>query len=232
MKARDAMLPFVVFVTINFSILLAWTIVAPRSWSRVEVTSYDKFGRAVESYGTCIDRKGSSAVAQTAFMVTLGVINFLAVVLANYQCYKSRNVPSDFNESYHITLSMLSILEGFLLGIPILFLTVGKPTAKYVIFSVLIFLLCMAILVPSFGTKFLAKKKSSRLRTSEWRRAWRDYDQASSRHITGFTGSSSSHGFGQRPSLSAQQSSVAAIRARVAEKQLLESTSMGNFVKN
>lgn len=229
MKAKDVMLPFAILFIANFTVLLAWTLVAPLRWTRVVVPNYDEFGRSIESYGTCFASNESSS-ARNAFLVVLGVFNFVAVVLANYQCFLSRTVPSDFNESYHITLSMLSILEGFLLGIPLLFLCARKPTAQYVVSSILIFLLCMAILVPTFGSKIFVKQKHAKLRTSEWGRAWRNYDETSPRRRSAIgssrTGASSSRDFTRRSSQAGSlvhQSSVAAIRARVAEKARQES---------
>lgn len=134
---------------------------------------------------------------------------------------------------------MMSILEGFLLGVPIIFLTTGKPTAQYVTFSVLVFLLCMGILLPSIGSKMFVKHKNFRLRTSEWKRAWRDHDEVVTKRRVSVTasvgssskrrlsvasgGSSSTRDFARRPSMRASalqhQSSVAEIRARVMEKQ-------------
>ncbi len=181
-RVKDVMLPFVILFVANFIVLLTWTLVSPLQWTRVKVDNFDRFGRVVETYGTCFGPSKSSS--RTAFLVTLGVFNFIAVALANYECYQSRHAPSDFNESYYISLSMLSILESFLLGIPILFLTIGKPTAQYVVSSVIIFLLCMSILITTFGSKLFVKKESSRLRTSEWRRAWRNYDETASRRRT------------------------------------------------
>lgn len=227
-KARDVILPFVILFVANFAILLAWTIVAPLRWNRVLVASYDQFGRSIESYGTCFATSESSTTievsSRNAFLVALGVFNFVAVILANYQCYLSRQSPSDFNESYYIGLSMLSILEGFLLGVPILFLTIGKPTAQYVVSSILIFLLCMGILVPIFGSKMFVKKKHAKLRTSEWKRAWRNYDESTTRLRTtaaDMSGRNSSSrafhcGGSSSSALLQHQSSVAAIRARVA----------------
>jgi len=234
-RVKDVMLPFVILFVSNFIVLLTWTLVSPLQWTRVNVDNFDRFGRVVETYGTCFGPSKSSS--RTAFLVTLGVFNFAAVALANYECYQSRHAPSDFNESYYISLSMLSILESFLLGIPILFLTIGKPTSQFVVSSVIIFLLCMSILVTTFGSKLFVKKKSSRLRTSEWRRAWRNYDETACRRwtIIGSAGTSSSRDFTRkRRSISGSNmhlSSVAAIRARVAEQARQEAALVSGSVQ-
>jgi hypothetical protein len=102
-----------------------------------------------------------------------------------------------------------------------------------VLSSILIFLLCMAILLPTFCSKIFVKQKNRGLRTSQWRRAWRNYDESSSkrRSVVGSTEASSSRDFIRRtttPASQAHQSSVAAIRARVAEKTLQESTTVSS----
>lgn len=84
-KAKDVILPFAVLITVNFVVLLVWTLVAPLRWSRVKVAKFDEFERSIESYGTCFSTGESSTLARNVFLVTLGVINFCAVVLANYQ---------------------------------------------------------------------------------------------------------------------------------------------------
>lgn len=226
------MLPFVILFVANFGVLLSWTLVAPLRWTRVEVANFDQFGRSVESYGTCFSPSGSSSrqvSSRNAFLVALAVFNFVAVVLANYQCYLSRHSPSDFNESYYIGLSMLSILEGYLLGIPILVLTIGKPTAQYVVSSILIFLLCMAIAVPTFVGKLFAKQRSPELRIHEWKRAWRNYDESTSTRRFGHNSSGGSSSRGGSAGDSAQLSSVAAIRARAAASAQGGSSSSRDF---
>jgi len=206
------LLPFVVLFMANFVVLLVWTLVAPLRWTRVEVANFDHFGRSVESYGTCFspDQNGSSreVSSRNIFLIVLGLFNFLAVAFANYQCYLARQVPSDFNESYYIGLSMLSILEGFLIGIPILFLTIGKPIAGFVVGSVLIAFLCMAILLPTFAPKTL-RNRHSMLQRSEWNKTWRHFDKTLSRGR-----STREH----RPAATSHHDSVAEIRERVAKR--------------
>lgn len=226
-KAKDVMLPFVILFIANFAVLLAWTLVEPLRWQRVEVANYDQFGRSVESYGTCFapDQSGHflevSSRKSNSFVVALGVFNFVAVIFANYQCYLSRQVPSDFNESYYIALSMLSILEGFLIGTPILFLVIGKPSSGFVVASVLIAFLCMAILVPMFGSKVFTKRRS-RLNRSEWNQTWRNFDLPAA-DSAGRSRRDSSY---RSTTAVSHRDSVAAIRERVARRASLAQSAL------
>jgi hypothetical protein len=174
-------------------------------------------------------------------MITLAVFNFLAVVFANYESYLSRHLPSDFNETFYITLSMASILEGFLIGAPILFLARDNPTSFFVVSSMLIAFLCLAILLPMFVPKLVIRY--SKLNQSEWRNALRNYSRrpSSSFHGDGYQHTSSGEvtddiqrlsssaemtkRVGQRASLQSHQvptGSVAEIRARAAQKAKVE----------
>lgn len=244
-KAQHIMLPFALFFIGNFAVLLSWTLSAPLQWTRVEVANFDSFGRSVESYGTCFAAKyeGNRASARNACMISLAVFNFLAVVFANYESYLSRHLPSDFNETFYITLSMASILEGFLIGAPILFLAGDNPTSFFVVSSMLTAFLCLAILLPMFVPKLVIRY--AKLNQSEWRNALRSYSKMSSRlrsqsssfHGDGYQHTSSGEvadgiqhlsssaempeRVGQRGSLQSPQvptGTVAEIRARAAQK--------------
>ena len=114
--------------------------------------------------------------ARNGFLITLGVFNFAAVLLANYESYRTRKIPSDFNESFYLTLSMFCILESFLLGVPILFLGYRSPTVFFVVASLLVSVMCLAILLPLFVPKLLMRRQKSTLHKNEWHAAWSSYD--------------------------------------------------------
>jgi len=228
-KAKDVMLPFGFLFLVNFLVLLSWTCVAPLRWTRVELASFDQFGRSVQSYGTCFPPRASLSSyeisSRSNILVTLGFFNLLAVILANYQCYKSRNVPSDFNESRYIGLSMLCILEGFLIGIPFLFFVIGEPTASFVLGSVFIAFLCIAILIPTFASKVFMRQRRTMLRRTEWNQTWRQYDFTASLRERQRRTLHSSHGTRRSSThASSDYDSVAAIRARVAQSDLQETS--------
>jgi hypothetical protein len=220
-KAQDVMLPFAILFIANFAVLLSWTLVAPLHWTRVEVANFDHFGRSVESYGTCFaaEYKGNRASARNAFMISLAVFNFFAVVFANYESYLSRHLPSDFNETFYITLSMASILEGFLIGAPILFMAGDNPTSFFVVSSVLIAFVCLAILLPMFVPKLAIR--FMKLNQAEWRGAWRTYAETSSqrRSAARSSGGDSSQPFSGEGSDGIQHlSSSAEMPERVAQR--------------
>lgn len=196
-KVKDAIWPFITLTVVNFVLLLAWTLVAPLEWTRVEVNNVDSFGRSVESYGTCFaydsdEHTSGQNRARIGFLIALGVFNFGAVILANIESYKARKLPSDFNESFYLALSMVSILEGFLIGVPILFLGSKSPTVFFVVGSLLITFLCLGILLPTFVQKIVLRRQKSGLNRSQWHGAWTTYNSAGRRARSSYQSQQSS----------------------------------------
>lgn len=120
----DVMLPFALLMMTNVLILTAWTVTSPLTWSHIAVdNNFDMFGRAVETYGACQShiQEGDGLNLSNMFAVFLTVINGLVVVYAYYQSYLTRDMPTQFNESYYLSLCIAIMIEAFLLGVPILF---------------------------------------------------------------------------------------------------------------
>ena len=78
---KDVLVPFVVLMTLNFVILLSWTIIDPLVFQRVY--SDDE----LTSYGRC----HSEGDSWKGFISALAILNFVAMILANIEAYKARN---------------------------------------------------------------------------------------------------------------------------------------------
>ena len=176
LRARDVLWISGVFLLINVLILSIWTIVGPLEWHRVDVDNRDQFGRFVESYGAC----RASNKATIGFLAVLVIFNFSTVAFATYQVYISRHIPSEYNESYYIALTMASLMELFLIGLPILFLVSDNPAADFVIKTILVCFCCCSILIPLFVSK-LRVGKSARTNKDEMQLAWGTYLSATER---------------------------------------------------
>lgn len=163
--------PFLVLTLTNVVLLLVWTIVDPWVWTRVTVKSYDAFGRNTETHGNCVSQEGDGNLGPSQIVIICLVIwNFVAVLGACYQAYLTRNMPSDFNEAYYLSLCMAMLLEGFLLGGPLLFMVGSQPTASFLVRAVLVVLVCLSILGPMFLPKIY--KRQTRSRKSGWSQFW------------------------------------------------------------
>lgn len=154
-RARDVMFPFMVLMTVNLALLIAWSVVAPLRWVRVEGNSLDRFGRAKDTYGMCKSVDAPRAV--TAFLITIAGVNLLALFVANYQVYQSRTISTDFSESYYIALTMASLSETAIIGLPLLILSSHNPTSFFMVKALMISISALAILLPIFVPKYIQR---------------------------------------------------------------------------
>ena len=154
-KELDVLIPFVVLMSLNIALLALWTAISPISYTRQEHEGTDLWNRVISTYGGCVASGGSEAI----FGALLGVINIGLLVLSLVQAYKARSIQSEFSESKYIALSMLSLLQTCVIGIPILFLVRDQPQAFYMVGISMIFINCLSILLLIFlpKVKFLIK---------------------------------------------------------------------------
>ena len=203
-QAKDVLWPFLLMTVTNVVLLTTWTLVAPLRWTTtVDEQSLDRFGRRTDSFGSC---KGDS----NEFFLLSGAFNFAMVLVANYQSYRGRNVPSDFNESIFVALSMASLLECFLIGAPILWLVSSDPTSDFVVRAVLVAFVCAAIVVPIYFSKF--RKRGDMANFNEELTAYR-------RSITRSRGTALGFRRGVESAGVARRGSVAQIRKNIEMRE-------------
>lgn len=97
---RDVILPFAILMTVNFVILLSWTLVDPMVYQRVVADNS-------ETYGRCIPQGDQWKV----FISILAILNFAALVVVNVQAYKARSINDELSESKYIGLATMSMLQ-------------------------------------------------------------------------------------------------------------------------
>eukprot|EP00977_Amphora_coffeiformis_P021241 scaffold9085_cov215-Amphora_coffeaeformis.AAC.9 len=157
---KDVILPFTILLTLNVAFLLMWTLVDPLVWVRIRKGRTETGER--ESYGHC----QSSSTTARVMVGLVGGVNLVALGLANIQAYLTRNLSVAYDESKYIGLAMASILQAFLIGLPLLFLVDDNPIARYVVRSILVFVVCMSVLGFVFVPKMLASKEATDTRFS------------------------------------------------------------------
>ena len=108
-KVKDVLMPFFVLMGTNLILLVLWTVVSPRVWVRTDPDENYK------SYGYC-----ESGDAAKVFLGLIAVVNIAALVLANVQAFRARNISTEFSESFWIGMVMVCILQALVLGIPLL----------------------------------------------------------------------------------------------------------------
>ena len=161
--ARDVMSPLIKLLTINLVILLTWTFIDPLRWRRREIeNSLDFSGRVTASYATCSgspDKTNTERIFYTLYFA----VNFVALVIANYESYQGRDLPTLYNEVRGIAICMFFLLETCVIGLPVLFTVKDDPTGGFIVQLMLICSVCLAILCPIFLP--LWRKRGGRLRS-------------------------------------------------------------------
>jgi len=180
-RAKHVIWPFILLTATNVSVLVVWSAEAPWKFARVPVTTnVDEFGRSVESYGSCRGVRPSLVDGELVngdtdkslyFVITLFGMNFLLVLLSCYQSYLTRNMPSEFNELFYLSLTVSSFAETFLVVGPLLVFVEDIPTANYVVRCSLVVLVCLAILLPMFLSKIIIVRNSVKNSRKRGRRA-------------------------------------------------------------
>lgn len=151
-RPLDVFLPFAFLIVLNLVILVSWTVVAPLQWERI-IVEEDMFGQPVESRGTCLNSVQNGST-ETIFLSLLGLVHLSALLFSIYQSYRARQLPSEFNEAFYLLMTNLAILEGMVLVAPILFLAGNDPASFMLIRSLLVCIICLAVLLPMFLPKF------------------------------------------------------------------------------
>mmetsp|Transcript_45324 Transcript_45324/g.66746 ORF Transcript_45324/g.66746 Transcript_45324/m.66746 type:complete len:866 (+) Transcript_45324:107-2704(+) len=152
-RVKDVMKPFYVIFTLNVVFLTAWTLVDPFKWKRIHID-------LVNSYGTC----QGDGIASVVFIVLILFVNGSALVLANIQSFKARGISDEFSEHRYVGLAMASMLQIFTVGLPLSFLVKKNPSARFFVFSCIIFVVAMSLLLFIFVPKMLYRetRKSGR----------------------------------------------------------------------
>lgn len=146
---------------LNLVVLTAWTVVSPLTWARIpKKSNVDSFGRYPDSFGTCYGKTNQDYAI--VFLSCVLVVDMIALAVANYQSYVSRNISTEFSESFYVAVSMASLLEAVILGAPIVFLLRGNPSAFFLVLSILICITCLIILLPIFLPKYFLRNLHQR----------------------------------------------------------------------
>jgi len=149
---KDVLYPFFGLLVANIIILTCWTTIDPLVFRRQLQDA------ALSSVGRCL----SSSVAKggaTPYLVTLAAVNGSMLILANWMAYRSRKVHLEFSESKYIAFVMFSILQAFLVGIPLLCAVLRDPVPYYIVLLMLDFIICCSTLCFMFIPKMLAHRK-------------------------------------------------------------------------
>lgn len=127
-------------LSLDVTILILWTILDPLEWTRV-VLSADKFGSTLESEGYCTCNHWK------AWAGTIIALHGCLLLFASYTCYASRNISTVFSEGKYLAIAMVSNLQIFLVGLPVLVMIGGDPETSYFVRCIMIFVNDLAVVL-------------------------------------------------------------------------------------
>ena len=161
-----------VVLLIDVIILIIWTVVDPLEWSRT-VISADQFGDPLESEGFC------SSEHWAVFAGVIAALHLLLLAVACCLCYVSRRIPTkvrylflcpyaqvsvctaqltnlyqqstQFSEGKYVSIAMISNLQIFIVGVPILIILGTDSATSFFVRCVVIWMNDFAVVLLIFG---------------------------------------------------------------------------------
>ena len=160
--AKDVLMPFVCLMSANLVVLSMWTYFNPLQWTRKVKGEVDPLGLSTpETYGLCT---GEDYTLTILFSGLLAAVNITIVLFANVQAYQCRNISMEYSESQWIAIAMVSIIQVWFIGIPLMILVVEDPPAQFVVRTAIVFVTSMSTVLLMFlpKVKYLRDYKQKR----------------------------------------------------------------------
>ena len=146
-------------LTIDLSIVLAWTVVSPLEYSR-EITSrtIQENVITIESLGRC-RLTDENDLSSWAFVAPIVVHHLVLMIATNYLLFQVRNVHDRYQEQKYIALAAVFVLEIVVVGLPVLVAAKDSVEASFVILTGVIGLADIGVLCFIFVPKILFQLK-------------------------------------------------------------------------
>lgn len=138
---------------LNVACLLACSLADPLVWERVS-TGRNSSGQ-LTSVGHCI----STGKVSIVMLGLILAVNLAAIFLACWKAFQTRHLTIAFNESAYIGCGVGSMLQAAAVGLPVLFLVQDNPISIYLVRSLLVFVMCAALVGFIFVPRILLSIK-------------------------------------------------------------------------
>lgn len=136
---------------VDVAILTAWTIVSPLEWERI-VLDEDFFGEPLESVGNCLfTHVHEDSTSIIVFASLLAAFHFFLICISCYMCYVSRNVSTKFSEGKYLAIAMVSNLQIFVVGLPVLVIVGSDPDSSYFVRCAIVWMNDLVVVLMIFG---------------------------------------------------------------------------------
>jgi hypothetical protein len=98
-------------------------------------------------------------------------VNLAVLGTACWQAYEARDIKSEFAEARYIAMTVFSLTQGFLTGLPIVAVARDTPETFYLILTVLMFGVCAVVLSLIFIPKMMMQRRYGRMTASQQNKA-------------------------------------------------------------
>jgi len=185
--ATDTLLQIGKILFVDVVILSVWTGVDQLRWERT-VLMTDVYGNPLSSQGYC------TSDHWPIFVGLIAALHFGLLAVACYMCYVTRHIPAKFSEGQYLSLVMLSNLQIFLIGIPVLVIAGTDPASSFFVRSAMIFLNDLVVLGLIFGNlMYSVKTHRGDISTRSAIRSFVSHEEHSLNHSTHSEGGQQSH---------------------------------------
>lgn len=147
--ARETFSVIGLVLLVDLTILVCWTAISPLEWERSIVTA-DKYNEPLESEGHCTGEYWAQ------FGIAIALFHLFLLLAACYMCYVSRDIPTQFSEGKYVSIAMVSNLQIFVVGVPVLVIIGNDPQTSFFVRSVMIFINDLAVIALIFGNLILS----------------------------------------------------------------------------
>jgi len=148
-EKKHIMVPFGSLFSINFVLLMIWTIVDPYEWIREEVN-------IGFTNGFC------SSDHYRVFVTLLVFINLLVSFYTLIQAFECRKLSTEYDESLWIGASLVCIVQVSLIALPILVITGSTPDWLFLTKVCVVFFTCVCTLLCIFVPKIRFLRKEAK----------------------------------------------------------------------
>jgi ABC-type branched-subunit amino acid transport system substrate-binding protein len=137
------------FIVLELIILILWISIAPLQYVRVVVISdVNQFPRS--SSGTC-----TGADSSIGFLIASFAILFLALFWSAVVANSIKNVPTEFQETKYVALTVGSLLQVYLVAVPAAIASYSYVLGRFILLSSIIFVSVAVLLLFMFLPKIL-----------------------------------------------------------------------------
>uniref|UniRef100_A0A6V2K2C7 G-protein coupled receptors family 3 profile domain-containing protein n=1 Tax=Ditylum brightwellii TaxID=49249 RepID=A0A6V2K2C7_9STRA len=177
--------PATILITCAIIVLVVWVIVDPLKWDRQTIDDFTG-----ETFGRCSSRY------VTVYISVLTALCVIATFIAGIMAYKCKDISDEFAETRYIFTAILTQVQVWIIGIPIIILVNSMSVnATYIAKALLVFIFAVSVVLLVIGPKILSSlgiglgennRKRGKFGSKDKTSKDKAGDNASGVHVSGF----------------------------------------------